>query len=576
MRGWLLGVRIGLLLGALWTAGAWDWTSTGGPLGGFVFSLLVASNGWVYAGTHDGGLYRSSDGGERWELANAGLPRGDVLSLVGRGSVLYAAVDGFGVYRSQNRAEEWRSLGAARGLETVVALAWWEEGLYAATAGAGVYRYRSGAWEPLSEGLTTPLVLGLFADQSGLYAGLWGAGLVRWSGSRWEQAGLVVGSPIALGRVGQMLLVGTHEGRVFRSVNDGRSWDRIPELEGQVVWAIASRGEIAFLATEGGSVYLSRGAELPWRPVVIGRRAVRALSEGPGGLFAGTDGHGVFRWEGDAFRQKGLPNSFPMSLARFQGETFAGTAFNGVLRFCPGAGRWEPLWEGLPEGAVWALVPWRDRLLAAVEGYGVFAWEGAGPWRPFGLEDRNIRAFCVFDGALWAGTEDGGVFRWDGAEGWEPVSAGLPPEAVTALGAGDGLLLAGTAGRGVFRWAPDRRRWEPLPFPSGPSHLLALLPWNGAVYAAGAAQLYRLTTGSVELNKWEPLGLGPVWALVPWNDRLLAGTRTGGLFLADESGRYWEPVGPEDGWVRTVQVDETGTVWVGLWGEGVFLGKTTP
>ncbi len=49
------------------------WTQTNGPYGGTIMSLHVTPEGMLFAGTAEGGIFRSTDGGETWVSASEGL-----------------------------------------------------------------------------------------------------------------------------------------------------------------------------------------------------------------------------------------------------------------------------------------------------------------------------------------------------------------------------------------------------------------------------------------------------------------------------------------------------------------------
>jgi photosystem II stability/assembly factor-like uncharacterized protein len=65
----------------------------------------------IYAGTHGGGVYRSTDGGERWEKTGSGLTNPDVHSLIvlpSRPSVLFAGTLNGGLFVSGDGDETWK------------------------------------------------------------------------------------------------------------------------------------------------------------------------------------------------------------------------------------------------------------------------------------------------------------------------------------------------------------------------------------------------------------------------------------------------------------------------------------
>ncbi|MBT4503752.1 MAG: hypothetical protein HOC74_38825, partial [Gemmatimonadetes bacterium] len=57
-----------------------QWEGVGGPEGGSTLSLISTPEGVLYAGTKEGGVYRSEDG-ENWVVVGQGLPVGEVRGL---------------------------------------------------------------------------------------------------------------------------------------------------------------------------------------------------------------------------------------------------------------------------------------------------------------------------------------------------------------------------------------------------------------------------------------------------------------------------------------------------------------
>ena len=57
------------------------WESTGGPQGGDVLAMVTNANGYVFAGTLGGGVFRSADNGETWTPVNSGLTATDIRAL---------------------------------------------------------------------------------------------------------------------------------------------------------------------------------------------------------------------------------------------------------------------------------------------------------------------------------------------------------------------------------------------------------------------------------------------------------------------------------------------------------------
>ena len=69
-----------------------SWQPTNGPSAEYINSIVVKSNGYIFAGTAENEIYRSTNGGDEWSQASAGMsPNLNILSLaVDSQGVLFA------------------------------------------------------------------------------------------------------------------------------------------------------------------------------------------------------------------------------------------------------------------------------------------------------------------------------------------------------------------------------------------------------------------------------------------------------------------------------------------------------
>ena len=135
-----------------------EWEGIGGQTTLTEFSLSVdpGNSNNVFVGTN-GGIFRSTDGGDSFQLANTGLPSEDgvaVTSIVvdGNNPAVYAATNS-GVYKSDDLGNNWAAANV--GLESVaiasLAVDPKQAGtLYAATLAGGVFKTvdRGATWTP--------------------------------------------------------------------------------------------------------------------------------------------------------------------------------------------------------------------------------------------------------------------------------------------------------------------------------------------------------------------------------------------------------------------------------------------
>jgi photosystem II stability/assembly factor-like uncharacterized protein len=130
------------------SAGVSTWT-TSGPEGGLIRALAVdpATPATLYASTSFGGVFKSTDGGERW--TNTGLAAKPVFALAidrSAPSALYAGTGDGGVFHSLDAGGGWTAINTGLTNTDVRALAIDPASpaatLHAGTNGGGVFDCR--------------------------------------------------------------------------------------------------------------------------------------------------------------------------------------------------------------------------------------------------------------------------------------------------------------------------------------------------------------------------------------------------------------------------------------------------
>lgn len=259
-----------------------------------------------------------------------------------------------------------------------------------------------------------------------------------------------------------------------------------------------------------------------------------------GQLCAGTQGAGVWSWDGSAWSQMGGPTALfhaarnVCCLAMVKDTLYAGT----------GDGVWS--WDGSTWNATALVLP-------------------ASGHTPVGAD------LSAFKGALYAGTEEG-VWSWDGSE-WSQVGAsgGLLKQAenVLRLVGVNGTLYAGTVSDGVWSW--DGSKWTSLGGPKANSLLLGI---KGTLYAGTDRDGVMVWDGSA----WSRLGgsaclegkASQITCLLAVNDTLYAGTGNG---VWSWDGSAWLQVGNSptdfgDGVLSLAAIN--GTLYAGTLSSSVF------
>jgi photosystem II stability/assembly factor-like uncharacterized protein len=319
----------------------------------------------VYAGTEQGRILISHDGGQTWQETRQGLPSAtpvSALALLPSGTELLAGTSK-GAYRSADSGKTWQSAGPGIPSHSIYdAVAALPDGtLLAGTAGNGVYVMPSGAtaWVPATKGLP---------PHSDIYAFL-----------PLAQRGHVLTALIS--------------GGVYASQDGGMTWiqsDRgLPNPTSVNVFSFLAipntHGEHAvILAGTSLGVFSSRDQGTTWTRSSAGIGTTRVISLAgdpsiPGGVFAGAD-TGVFQSQDGGVTWRMLGFGLPAeqhvgavaTIHLADGEQVILAAVDQLYRY---PGQWllasEP-WRGLGFGvlillvfALVAFVVWQVRAILA-------------------------------------------------------------------------------------------------------------------------------------------------------------------------------------------------------------------
>lgn len=433
------------------------WERLASREGGTVTALTTApgtdDSDAVFAATAVG-LYRSGDGGRRWESVGTG----DIIPLVeaiaaspdfARDGVIFAGTRD-GLFRSSDGGEHWElALGGDR-IPAVVAATGdlGERVVLAGTATDGLFRSTDGGhrWASANAGLLDLTVLalalspGFVRDQTGFAGTVSGLYRTRSGGKSWRALDLPLGEPAVQALAvsptfadNGLVLAGTEADGLWRSDDGGARWAAVPALVGGSVAAIAisARGTIA-AATSAG-IAIAPAGDGSWR--VTGTELGPVLS-----LQFVADGAGEI--------------------------LLAGLVRRGVARSTDGGATWQRANEGLrarllPDLALSpAFATERTIVAAGLEDGALLSTDGGATWSPrnAGLGDAAVLRVAFSprypaDQTLYAATGAGLYRSRDGAASWQSVGAAeasgpIDTFAVGSAGDGSGSILAlATAGR---------------------------------------------------------------------------------------------------------------------------------
>ena len=263
--------------------------------------------------------------------------------------------------------------------------------------------------------------------------------------AQWTQTSSIGGGPIQCFLVnGNNLFVGTMNGGVFLTTNNGASWSALNNgLTNKWVTSLVYIGNNLFAGTNGG-VFLSTNNGASWTGVnngLGGGQNVWALAVSGSTLFAGTGiAGGVFRSTdyGTSWTAltSGPTNLFVAALAVSGTNLYAGT-WSGIYVSSDNGTSWRSANAGLINTKIYAFAVSGATVFAGTD-YGIFRttnggtlWTAAdtGLVMPAPVTEFAVNGSSVFTGMHSTSGGSMGVFlSTDNGMTWIAHNAGLPAE----------------------------------------------------------------------------------------------------------------------------------------------------
>jgi photosystem II stability/assembly factor-like uncharacterized protein len=551
--------------GSLW-AGKNAWTTIG-PFGGSARSLAIHphTSSTIYVGT-SGGVFKTTNGGASWNIANSGLPAGYIAhSLVidpqNSDTVYVGGACGTygqcGVFKSTNGGVSWRPInsgldGSVIVVESLAIDPQNPDTLYAGTsacfqpsgspvfvAGGDNLCFRPGVFKTTNGGATWTAV---------------SAGL-PWASVTFGSVGALAIDPQNTGTV----YAGT-AGGVFKTTNGGVSWS-----------ATASSLPCCYSATA----------------LVIDRQNPSTLYAAGRGIFKTTNGGADWN-----LMDTGLSSDCCASLAidpQNPNTLYAGGPY-GILTTTDGGAHWSaanPVLAGMADASRasnsgnsplgLAVDPQNPgTVYAATGGLGVFkSTDAATNWNAMnsGLSASEVTASAVDSqnpGTIYAAANTGLFKTTDGGVNWSPANSGLPAGGVVGSMAIDpktpSTVYAGISGNlgysgngpaaGIFKSVDGGANWisiSPTLEPGLFTASLAIDPHDSrTIYAGGfspnhspgfVGEILKSVDGGAS---WKPFGF-PSWVrrvvIDPQGPDNVYAVAVNRVFKSADGGASWMDLG---------------------------------
>lgn len=563
------------------------WTQTSGPGGGRVQAML-AHGQFVFAGTYDGDVYRSSDQGQSWQRLN--FRSGIVYTLGSYGSTVFVGTIG-GLSRSTDNGETWTNtsngLGGARGYSLVAHSSY----LFAGTT-RGVFRSTDGGanWVQMNNGLGEYSVLSMASSGQTLFAGTFNNGtfISNDDGQSWLPSTNGIGYYEAY----QMLVVGANVyaacgGGVYRTSDQGRSWTELKRGSSSLLnsRSLAVVGSTIFAGTRSQGLYRLTSSDV-WVLADSGlpREDIFAMTGKDQYLLAGFFGPGIYRsgnlgqtW---AAVNQGFIDSNVSGFATLGANVFASVRENGVYVTNDNGQNWRAMNKGITCLDAQALTVHGLALFVGTD-CGVFRSTDQGAnWSYLGLDEVNFTSFVSLGTTLFTGNVGSGVhFTTNNGQSWTEANNGLTDKSVQALVVSGNRLLAGTRSGGIFISGDNGQHWVQSNTGLTDLDVDALIVSGTTILAGTPTGLFRSVDGG---QTWLRNGVTifGVKVFAANGETLYAGTEDTQVFRSLDQGRTWVEI--SDGlWigksnvlgVRSLLAKDT-TLFAGTWANGVFIAGT--
>ncbi len=551
-----------------------QWVPTNGPYGGYVTALTIVENVGgagtiVFAGTENGGVFRSTDFGGKWaafenDQDNLSREVYNIADFAVVDNMLIAATSG-GVFRAIINGGEWTPANC--GLEPLIesSLAIWGETIFVGNYN-GVYSMsiNGSGWSQV-EGVPVPLgVTALAVKGNYLFAGTENGDVFTkdLGNGVWIRQSHVEEHVHVIKVIGNRVFAGGSQLRY--TDDDGASWQTANGIGD--VSDLAGTNDNLYVSTFSAGVYRSTTYGETWEPVNNGLTNLnaQALVVKDSFILGATWGHGIFfssnhgqEW---SERNNGLRGKGIQALLKNGSDLLAGTNYMGIFRSTNSGGDWSRVTQQLEPLFVNALFRSGSYLFAGV-GSGVLRSGGGISWEAAGISAHPVTAFTerVVAGGisvLFAGTAGSGIYysentaaeeagtiswTWPANDGLNDPNSPTGYAQIRSLAIKGNKLFAGTI-RGLFISTNDGGKWDPNNYITGDVYDFASI--NEYFFAASSNGVYR---SNEDGDIWELVWSGPddvpihsVYALKTVGTNLFAGTMDG-VYLTTDFGRNWFP-----------------------------------
>ncbi len=246
-----------------------QWVQTAGPNGGYTNEIVQVGTELILS-AGNGGIYKSVDNGETWELSNSGLPcNKGVLALVEYNGLIYTSISGSGIYFSNDTGNNWVALNTGIENLTFYSLFVDDSNIYAGNANGGVYYSPDNGitWNDRSNGIDNIQFQDFMLFNSKIYAA--GTSLFETSdnGNTWLEVNIpgLNGNGIRAMTAENNIFYASSEGTVFTSTDNLNSWNTYTiNNNGASIVSMSYSNNTVYLTTSLGRYFYTNDSGVNW------------------------------------------------------------------------------------------------------------------------------------------------------------------------------------------------------------------------------------------------------------------------------------------------------------------------
>lgn len=341
------------------------------------------------------------------------------------------------------------------------------------------------------------------------------------------------------------LFAGTERG-IYRTSDQGSSWENINSGIGDMISGItcfASNGIKIYAGTSSGSLFVSSNNGDKWNAINgLSGRQLSKLDIRENILFA-TTYNSVFYSTNEGINwiaSSGINSKSINCLYSNKNVFLAGTS-NGIYSSTNNGINWSHTFNEVSSLDIYKIITKGNDIYAVAE-YGIYRSTNSGlNW----VNNNFWGATTIFanDSGLYAGTNSNGIYYTsDNGVNWTQRNTGLANKYVLCIAGNENIIFAGTHSDHIFFTTDKGDSWIKLD--PGPYYVTSLA-YSSTTLFAGNYFGYIYSSSNNGIN-WDILyatktGVSISYLSV-YGDTIIAGTSGNGIIRSNDKGKTWNSI----------------------------------